>query len=217
MSKAAFHLTFEGRESISQIQRKFEAELNEKQIWHATAQAINDTSNRVQGFIRKQVRNNYTVNSKYLARMSFIRRRAKPEFSRLYSMIDFNYRPVPMIGFKHSGYKGSRQPISMEMKRGRAEVFRHAFIATMRNQDKGGEFSEHEGIYAAGRYEGKKFVYANERTPSGKMRITELKSASAYTMAGAKESVPKINIYVDNYLPGRLKYFLQKKLEKLTK
>lgn len=212
-----FQITVEGRKSIEQIQREFEKNLSEKEILTATARAINDTSKRVQGFIRKEVRTNYTINRKYLERMSTVTRMAKGDHSRLYSEIAFRYKSIPMIGFKHSGEKGKKRPITVTIKKGNSITLSHVFIATMRNQAKSGEVSEHQGIYGAGRYTGGKFIFDNSRTASGKQRITEYKSASPFTMSTTKPMEPKIKTYVDKYMPDRLRYFLQSKLDKLSK
>jgi hypothetical protein len=209
-----YQITVEGRKSIAQIQKDFESKLGSDEILTSTARALNDTATRVQGFIRKEVRKNYTMNKKYLDRMSQVRKYAKGEQSGLYAEVVFRYKPIPMIAFNHSP-KRRNGGVWVNIKKGKGVRFKRAFIASMRNTSKGGEASEHEGIFAAGRYVGKEFIYDGSRTASGKVRITELKTASTFTMSTGKELQPKIRAYVDKNLPSRLSYFLQKKIDKL--
>lgn len=211
-----FNITLEKKDSLKDIQRKFESELSEKQIQATTARALNETGKTVQGFIKKQVRAEYTMSAKYLARMSTITHFASGNQSGLYTSINFRYKTIPMIAFKHTGKRGKKKStITVQIKKGNSIALKHAFIAAMRNTSKQGEVSEHEGIYAAGRYVGKKFVYDKSRTASGKTRITEMRTASPFTMSLSQSIQPKIDEYVSRTLPSRLEFFLQRKLDKM--
>jgi hypothetical protein len=209
----SFKITIEGKNSIERVQRSFERELSSKEIVRETAKALNSTAKRVQGFIRKEIKSSYTMNQKYLERMSYVKKFANP--SELYSEVAFNYRPVPMIAFNHSG--GKKGGVMVNIRKGKAYRIPGAFIVSMRGTKKSGEHYEHEGIFAAGRYIGKKFVFEQKKTPSGKTRITELKSASPFTMGTTKNMQPKINSYVDKNLPHTLNYFLKRKLVKISR
>ena len=116
-----------------------------------------------------------------------------------------------MIGFKHTGgianKKGVKRPITVTMKKGRAQVFRHAFLSTFR--------SGHTGIFARGRYSRGKFVYSNTETRTGHTRITELSSASPFTMMSIQPMQEKINNYIERSLPPRLQFFLQQKVDRM--
>ena len=197
-------ITFEGRQSVSDIQRKFKDQLSEKEILKTTAFAINTTAKRLQGHIRIQVRKQYTVKNERLKNMSFVSKQAAGQPSRLYAHVDFSYRPVPMIDFKHTGTPGSRRPVTVTIKKGQTKVFRPAFIKEKKN---GGQ-----GIFAQGRYADKKFSYQKDSK-----RITDLKSASPFTMTFSHDMQPKINEYVAKELPGRLGALLERKLLKMSK
>lgn len=202
------NITYEGKHTVNEIQKRFREQLPEKEILKTTARALNETAKKVQGFIRKEVRKEYTVNNKYLDRMSSISKYAAGNSNALYAHVNFSYKPVPMIGFKHTGKPGQRKPISITVKKGKSATFRHTFIASLG--------SGHIGIFAPGSYNKGEFVYRNAQTSSGKTRITELKSASPFSMMHIKPMQAKIVEYVDKSLPSRLQYFLQKKLDKMN-
>jgi hypothetical protein len=212
-----FKITFEGRQTVEEIQRKFKGQLSESEILKTTARALNETAKKVQGFIRKQVRQQYTISSKYLNRVSYINHYAKGQQTGLYANVVFSYQTLPMIAFAHSGVKNKKdQVITVEIKKGKTETWRHAFIATMYNQKKSGEYANHEGIFAAGRYVGKRFEYDHSRTASKRQRITELKTASPFTLMTNKVIEKEVYAYIDRALPSRLEYFLQKKVDKMA-
>lgn len=196
-------ITYEGRQSISDIQKKFKEQLSQKEILKTTAYSINLTAKRVQAHIRPLIRKEYTIKNKSLAKMSFISKYAAGEVHRLYAHVSFSYRPVPLIEFKHTGTKGSKRPVTVTIKKGQTKVFKHAFIKVKR--------SGNEGIFAQGKYADKKFTYQKDDK-----RITELKSASPFTMSFSKGVQPKINTYVAKELPGRVQALLEKKLKKMS-
>lgn len=206
-------ITYDGRYSVQSIQAQFRNQLSEREILKTTARAINETAKKVQGHIRKEVRKDYTVNNKYLDRMSYVSKMAAGTNSGLYSEVKFSYRPVPMIGFKHTGgtanKRGKKKNISVTIKKGQAKTFRHAFLATFK--------SGHKGIFANGYYDGGKFTRDNTQTGTGKGRITELKSTSPFSMMNIAPMRAKINTYVDRSLPSRLQYFLQQKIDRMTR
>ena len=97
----------------------------------------------------------------------------------------------------------------IEIKKGKNQVLKHAFVASM--------VSGHTGIYAAGRYKGAHFMYDKEKTKTGKQKITEMKGPSASTMAANKNTQTHVTTYVEKNLPARLRALLQQKVDKLTK
>ena len=212
-----FNITLEHKDSLKVIQRKFDAELSVEEIQRTTARALNDIGKNAMGFIKKQVRQEYTMKAKYLARMAQITHYASGNSGALYTSISFNYRPVPLVAFKFTGGKKGKKTssISVEVRKGQSIAMRHAFIARMKNVSNKGEESEHQGIYAAGRYVGKEFVFDNSKTASGKQRITELRSASPFTASISNVLKPKITTYISHALPAKLEYFLQRKLDKM--
>jgi hypothetical protein len=202
-------IEWEGKKSIKEIQNKFKKELSERAILQATARALNDTANRVQGHIRKEVKNSYTIKQKYLTRASNTSKKAYPTTSGLYAEVSYSSKPIPMIGFENNAQVGKHKPITVTIMKGQSKVFRHAFAATFR--------SGHTGIMQAGRYEKGKFIPGRLKTNSGRVRITELKAPSPFGMAFSEKIRPKIIKYVDGYLPGRVQFFLEQQLKKITK
>jgi len=200
-------ITYEGKQSVKDIQRKFKDHLSQKEILKSTAYAINMTAKRVQGHIRQQIRKEYTIKNKYLSDkkndFAKISKMAAGQQNRLYAHVSFSYKTVPMIAFKHTGTPGSKRPVTVTIKKGQTKVFKHAFVRVMR--------SGREGIFAQGKYADKKFSYDKDSKT-----ITELKTASPFTMTFNKEIQPKINTYVAKELPGRLQAMLEKKLKKMS-
>ena len=200
-------ITYDGRQSIADIQSRFRTHLSEKEILKSTAYTLNEVGKKVQAFIKKEVKRDYTMSKKYLDRTSAITHKAKSEASSLYVDIEFNYRTVPMVAFKHTGSPGSKRPIKVTIKKGTSTTFKHAFIATMN--------SGHKGIFSSGRYINRKFVHDKSKTNSGKTRITELRSASPFTMSTSKAIEPRITKYVGGMMIARLKHNLQRKVNKM--
>jgi len=201
------HITYEGKQSVQEIQKRFKTQLSEKEILKATAYTLNEVAKKAQAFIKKEVKRDYTMSKKYLDRTSKVTHKAQSEATSLYVDIEFNYRPVPMIAFKHTGKPGIRKPIRVTIKKGKSTTFKHAFIATMN--------SGHQGIFASGRYINKKFVHDKSTTNSGKTRITELKSASPFTMSTSKAMQPRVMKYAGAMVVSRLKHNLQGKINKM--
>ena len=209
-------ITWEGKNSVESIQRQFKDQLSQQQILRTTARALNETSKRVQGFIKTQVRAGYTMNKKYLDRMASVGHYAKGDSSGLYVNINFRTRAIPMIAFKHTGANRQKEQIvSVTITKGKSMTLRHAFIARMRNTRNSGEVTEHEGIYGQGKYVKGKFVHNNAKTETGKPRLTEHVSTSPFTASTTKEMQPNVLKYVSTSLPSRLKYFLEKKIKKM--
>lgn len=203
-----FQITYEGKQSLKDIQDKFKEELSEKEILKSTAYALNQTATRVQAHIRKQVRKEYTISNPYLSKMSKTIKGAKGTKDSLYTEIGFSYIPVPMIAFKHTGTPKSKRPVTVTILKGQTKIFRHAFIR-LKSTNKDG--NEKFGIYSRGRYNGKRFVY-NE----GDKRTSELRTASPYSMSLGKTIQPRIIAYTEKELPGRLEAVLRKKIEKMA-
>lgn len=206
-------ITYEGKQSITDIQKKFKEHLSQKEILKSTAYAINRTADRVQAHIRVQVRKEYTIKNKSLEKMSNVSKMAAGETTRLYAHVSFSYLTIPMILFRYTGTVGEiyniktkqLKPITVTIRKGQTKVFRHAFIRQKKN-------GSGLGIFSYGRYQDKKFV------PDLTLKKqTELKSASPFTMAFSKGIQPKINDYVAKELPGRLQALLDRKLKKMSK
>lgn len=202
-------IEFEKKHSVKDIQDKFRKHLSEKVILSATTRALNETATRVQGHIRKEIRKEYTINNKYLNRASQTSKKATPTAYGLFANVSFKSSPIPMIGFKNNAQVGKRRPISVTVMKGRPAVFKRAFAATF--------VSGHTGIYEQGYYNKGKFVHVRIKTKTGRTNITELKAPSPFGMALTERMKPKITKYVDNYLSGRVKFFLEQQLSRMRK
>jgi hypothetical protein len=221
-------VTFEGRQTVEDIQRRFRSELSEIEILKATSKAINITAYRTQNFIKKEIKSQYTINKKYLDRSSKIATRAKSAVNGLYAHVTFSYQTVPLIGFNHSQRQtrsGSNRGISSRVKDER-KSWKHAFIAKMSGISNKGEHYEHEGIFAAGHYSKGTFIpekrltraQANHpRSVGGKNKITELKGPSVFTMSTNAVTRERVNTYVSNQLPKRVEAFIKNAVKKLTR
>jgi len=210
-----FSITFEGKKSLQSIQHEFADKLSPKEIRKTTAFALNTTARRVIALSRKEVKKEYTVNNKYLDRMANLSKPASGTVEGLYAAVSYSYKPVPMIGFKSKDNNKSKSPkkrtggVTVEIKRGKNQLLKHAFIATMA--------SGHKGIYAVGSYKGKNFVFDKARSQSGKQRITEMRTSSPMTMISNKNIQKRTIAYIESNLPSRLRALLQNKVNKLTK
>ena len=169
------------------------------------------------------MRSVYTINRKYLERFFRIRQYAKAGSSQLYSETTFNYKPFPLVAFKYSGQLKRAgilsinvTPPTVTIKKGKSETFKHGFLASVKAQSKNGEHYEHVGIFAVGKYEGENFKYDKIQTASGRYRITELHSVSAFTMATSADLQPNVNGYGVLNLPKNVRFRLQKLFNQST-
>ena len=202
-----FNITYEGQHSLEQVAKDFESRLSQKRIRQLTAKTLNETGTKVQGHIRKEIRKDYTITSKYLQRMSYLRTKATE--NSLNAFVYFSYRQIPYIGFKTSRPSTNKKGIvTMEIKKGNSFTLRHAFFATMR--------SGHLGIWALGKYVKGKMIYVKEKSSTGKYRLAEFKSASPFTMATSIPLQQKINDYHDKETPARMRRLLEYECTKMV-
>ena len=206
-------VSIEGKRAVQDIQKEFKDQLSEKQILKTTAFALNETSRRAISFVRKEVRKEYTVNNKYLKRMAKLGKPAKSTPSGLYAEVLYSYKPVPMIAFKFKaqskkkGSKSNLRNIQVEIRKGKQTLLRHVFIATMK--------SGHTGIWAHGQYQHGKFVYSRNKTASGKDRMSEMQTASPFTLGTNKDIEKRAIEQIQKTLPSRLRALLQQRVDKL--
>jgi len=207
-------MTIEGKKSLKSIQQEFANKLSKKVILKTTALSLNITARRVISQVKKDVKKEYTINNKYLNRMATLKP-ASGTVEGLYAAVSYSYKPVPMVGFKNKDNNKSKSPkkrtggVTIEIKRGRNQLLKHAFIATMA--------SGHKGIYAQGLYKGKTFINDKVKTEKGKARITEMRGPSPMTMVSNKDIQKRTVTYVKTNLPPRLRALLQNEINKLTK
>jgi len=168
----------EKRGGIEAIQRKFKDKLSDSVILRSTAQAINSTMARAIQKINKEVKANYNITQKYLKRIADVKPKATS--NALYSGIRLQYMTIPIIAFKP---KQTSSGIDVAVRKGSPKSIRSAFVQKMP--------SGHEGVYARGRYQkGQGFVPGDIVNKKGRALITEIKTASPFTM-GLSDKVSK--------------------------
>jgi hypothetical protein len=191
--------TTEKRNEIEAIQRKFEQQLSRNIILQSTSQAINGTMGRSISKINKEIKADYNITSKYLKRIAKVSPKSRPD--KLYAGIYLAYNPVPMIAFRA---KQTKTGVNVTIRKGKPVSVRSAFIATMR--------SWHMGVFSRGWYEkGKGFVPNKKRLP-----VTQLMSASPFTMGTSKNIAPKITDFIGKEALRATEGILTARVRKLT-
>ena len=219
--------TEEKRGEIQRIQRQFRNQLSEAQIKQGTAQAINGVMQRSISKIKKEMKKEYNINSKYLSRIAIVSPKAKQ--NELYAGIRMRTAPIPIIGFKP---KQSGSSISVTIKKGKTTIIRDSFITTMpAGNHKTKEYtSEHKGVYAHGKYDGKEFIY-NKNLPKGsKLRAerskkndpkpfatTQLVTTDPFSMGTYKTVASEIQSFMGSEVVKRVEGILRSKVNKIAK
>ena len=199
-------ITQEKRKEVERIQREFSRLLSQNQILKATAQAINGVMGKgVTARIRKGVKEKYNVKQKYLSKMTMVAPKAYS--NRLHAGIKINYSPIPVIAFSPKQTQGN---VSVAIHKGQTVVIHNSFIVTMA--------SGHQGVYSRGHYVKERgFVPERGKTASGKVRITELKTASPFTMGTSKSVADDVREYMGKEVEKRVAGILQARVDNLKK
>ncbi len=196
--------TEEKRGEIQRIQQAFEKELSPKEILKGTAQAINSTLSRSLPRINKDVKDKYNIQQKYLSRQSLVS--PKAHSGKLYGGIRINEAQLPIIAFKP---KQAGSNITVMIHKGKRQIIRNSFIATMA--------SGHKGVFARGRYTKKSgFEPGREKTRSGKIRITELRTASVFKMGVSPEIAQDVQGFMGNEVTARVHGILTSRVAKIA-
>lgn len=197
-------ITQENRREIERIQQNFSHTLSESEILKGTAQAVNGVLSRSISRINKQIKSEYNITQKYLSRMAAVYPRAVS--SRLYGGIKISYSPVPLIAFKP---KKMQRNVTVTIRKGKTVVIHNAFIATME--------SGHKGVFSPGRYaKGRGFIPENTKTASGKVRITEIKTASPFTMGTSKNVAEDVKAFMGSEVVARVEGILKMKVKRIA-
>lgn len=196
--------TQEKRGEIERIQREFRNSLSPNEILRATAQGINSALSRSLPRINKRVKAVYNIKQKYLSRVAVVSPKANS--NTLWGGIKINESRLPVFAFKP---KQTGSSISVAIHKGKTVAIRHAFIATMANG--------HVGVFSRGRYIKRSgFVPAREKTDKGKIRITELFTASPFTMGVNKEVAQDVQQFMGNEVTARVHGILTDRVAKIT-
>lgn len=197
----------ETRGAIEAIQQKFKKELSEREILRGTAQAINGTLNRCKTKIKKPIAAEYNITSKALGKMADVR--PKAQAGSLYAGLRLSYAPIPIIGFRP---KQTPTGVSVTIRKGKPVAIKSAFLATMK--------SGHTGVFARGQYgkgKGKGFQFENTKTSGGKVRITQLQTASPFTMGLSKKVAREVSTFMQTEAVRATEGILKSKVDKLGK
>ena len=97
----------------------------------------------------------------------------------------------------------------MAIHKGKTTMIRHAFVATMS--------SGHKGVFSRGRYQKRiGFVPGREKTASGKLRITELMTASPFTMGISPDVRTDVAEFMGNEVTARVHGILTSCVNKIA-
>jgi hypothetical protein len=208
-------ITEEKKGEIHRIQEQFRNQLSKEQIEKGTAAAINYVMGRTVARLNKAIKKEYNIDGKYLKRMAVIN---KAKAGTLFAEIWLRSAAVPFIGFKPKIRKSS---ISVTIKKGKTEVFRHAFVATMTNVRKDtGEVAEHKGIWFKGLHEqeGKSIPTKNysKEKKNYKYKITEYKTASPWSMGLYRPVAMEAQSYMGTEVLKRVEGILRGKVDKIA-
>lgn len=196
--------TQEKRGEIERIQHEFRDRLSENEILRATAQGINSALSRSIPRINKRVKAAYNIKQKYLSRVAVVSPKANS--TALWGGIKIKEDRLPVFAFKP---KQTGSAISVAIHKGKTVVIRRAFIATMANG--------HTGVFSRGRYVKRTgFVPGREKTATGKVRITELFTASPFTMGVSKEVAHNVQQFMGLELPARVHGILTDRVVKIA-
>lgn len=197
-------ITQEKRGEIERIQKEFKNLLSENEILRGTAQGLNSALSRTIPKINKQIKDKYNITQKYLSRMAVVVPKASA--ARLYGGIKINYSPIPLIAFKPKQTGGN---ITVTIHKGKTVVIHNAFITTMA--------SGHRGVYSRGRYAKERgFIPETTKTTNGKVRITEIKTASPFTMGTSKSVVEEVSAFMGTEIVARVTGILIAKVNRIN-
>lgn len=197
-------ITQEKKNEVERIQQEFKGKLSTNEILRGTAQGINSALSKSIPKINKGIKAKYNITQKYLSRMAVVSPKANS--SALYGGIKINEGKLPMIAFRP---KQQGSVIAVSIHKGKAVTVRNAFIATMA--------SGHTGVYSRGRYTKKTgFVPGREKTTSGKVRITELRTASVFTMGVSDDVAREVQNFMGNEVSARVHGILTSRVNKIA-
>lgn len=197
-------ITQEKRGEIERIQSEFRKKLSPNEILRGTAQGINSALSRSVPRINKRVKEQYNITPKYLSRQVVVSPKANS--NNLYGGIKINSCKLPIIAFRP---KQTGSSISVVIRKGKTAIIRNAFIATMG--------SGHKGVFARGHYQKRiGFVPGREKTASGKIRITQLMTASPFTMGISPEVRTDVAEFMGREVTARVHGILTSRVKKIA-
>lgn len=194
----------EKRGEIERIQAEFRNKLSPGEIMRGTAQGINSVLARSIPRVNKRIKERYNITQKYLSRQAVVSPKASS--NNLYGGIKINEDRLPIIAFRP---KQTGSSISVAIHKGKTVMIRNAFVATMA--------SGHKGVFARGRYQKRTgFVPGREKTSSGKIRITQLVTASPYTMGISPDVRTDVAEYMGREVTARVHGILTSRVNRIA-
>ncbi len=197
-------ITQERRGEIERIQQEFRKQLSPGEILRGTAQGINSALARSVPRINKRVKEQYNITQKYLSRQVVVSPKASS--ANLYGGIKICEGRLPVAAFRP---KQTGSSITVAIHKGKTVMIRNAFVATMA--------SGHKGVFARGRYEKRSgFVPSREKTASGKVRITQLMTASPFTMGVSPEVRTDVVEFMGREVTARIHGILTSRVNRIA-
>lgn len=197
-------ITQEKRGEIERIQNEFRNKLSPNEILRGTAQGINSALSRSVPRINKRIKERYNITQKYLSRQAIVSPKASS--NNLYGGIKINEDRLPIIAFRP---KQTGSSISVAIHKGKTVMIRNAFVATMA--------SGHKGVFARGRYQKRTgFVPGREKTASGKIRITQLMTASPFTMGISPDVRTDVSEFMGHEVTARVHGILTSRVNRIA-
>ena len=187
-------ITQEKRDEVERIQNEFRSKLSPNEILRGTAQGVNSALTRSIPRINKRIKERYNISQKYLSRQAVVSPKANS--GSLYGGIKINENRLPVIAFKP---KQSGSSISVAIHKGKTTMIRH------------------KGVFSRGRYQKRiGFVPGREKTASGKIRITELMTASPFTMGISPDVRTDVAEFMGNEVTARVHGILTSCVNKIA-
>lgn len=197
-------ITQEKRGEIERIQNEFCKQLSPNEILRGTAQGINSALSRSIPRINKRIKERYNITQKYLSRQAIVSPKASS--NNLYGGIKINEERLPIIAFRP---KQTGSSITVAIHKGKTVMIRNAFVATMA--------SGHKGVFARGKYQKRTgFVPGREKTASGKIRITQLMTASPFTMGISPDVRTDVSDFMGREVTARVHGILTSRVNRIA-
>lgn len=197
-------ITQEKRGEVERIQNEFRNKLSTNEILRGTAQGINSALSRSVPRINKRIKERYNITQKYLSRQAVVSPKANG--NNLYGGIKINEDRLPIIAFRP---KQTGSSITVAIHKGKTVMIRNAFVATMA--------SGHKGVFARGRYQKRTgFVPGREKTASGKIRITQLMTASPFTMGISPDVRTDVAEFMGHEVSARVHGILTSRVNRIA-
>ncbi len=179
-------------------------ELQRTVIPTATARALNKTGAQAKTQAGREIRARYNVPARFIGRQISVSRATK---TTLTAIVRPSGRKLPVYAFQA---RQTPSGVRVHITRGSPRVIAHAFIQRMR--------SGHVGVFARGRYAGRRFVHRPRRirpSPQQDLPITELFTVGVPQAFGTRVVIEALQGKVREKFPGILEHEIRFAITKL--